>query len=357
MYVMPQLITSIDDATPLWLTEVFRRGGYLPLGEILNVAVAGIHDEQLHSLGYFLHVTWSANAPQGLPKRLFLKLPRHADFADSPSPGAHEEQMYRRLAPYQAEIPIIPCYDAVYDGEQQRYHLLLADLSETHNQPSWHLQITDRYIEQTIDCLARLHAFWWNRPDLRELAQPPTAAQIENDIQQIQANFARFDDTLSERLDQADRVIFERVAGALPLLLLRRLEPQRPTLVHGDAHFWNFLYPIQGNNLPTYILDWQQHHIDWGVSDIAYTVVLRYPHRTSSNEQQLVKRYHQALLQHGVSDYSWEICWLDYRRAALEQLAVPMLWHASGLPEPLWTLFVPRALSAFRDLVCDEFLP
>ena len=60
---------------------------------------------------------------------------------------------------------VIPCYDAVYDANRPAYHLLLADLSTTHDQPSsW--TISDYYITQTVNCLARLHAHWWEHPRL-----------------------------------------------------------------------------------------------------------------------------------------------------------------------------------------------
>jgi hypothetical protein len=58
----------------------------------------------------------------------------------------------------------------------------------------------------------------------------------------------------------------------------------------------------------------------------------------------------------GVANYAWESCWRDYRRAVVEQLLVAMQWYHVGLPDALWLQFVPRALTAYRDLTCEEFL-
>lgn len=87
-----------------------------------------------------------------------------------------------------------------------------------------------------------------------------------------------------------------------------------------------------------------------GVHDLAYAIVSRYPHRTPASERELVGRYHDGLRAAGVAHYSWGRCWEDYRRAAAEQLIVPLSWQATD------GLFVGRALAAFHDLACDEFI-
>jgi hypothetical protein len=74
------------------------------------------------------------------------------------------------------------------------------------------------------------------------------------------------------------------------------------------------------------------------------------------SEYAFVQRYYRALLQQGVANYAWESCWRDYRRAVVEQLLVAMQWYHVGLPDALWLQFVPRALTAYRDLTCEEFL-
>jgi Ser/Thr protein kinase RdoA (MazF antagonist) len=139
---------------------------------------------------------------------------------------------------------------------------------------------------------------------------------------------------------------------ALPAFWKWRRALQGQTLIHGDAHFWNFLYPLDPQEHRTYLLDWQTYRISSGTDDLAYTIVLRYPHRTPANERDLVKCYHEELLRHGVTDYSWEQCWHDYRRSAAEQLLVTLDWAG-------WASngrYVQRALTGFRDLACDEFL-
>ena len=143
---------------------------------------------------------------------------------------------------------------------------------------------------------------------------------------------------------------------SLPALWERRTRLAGQTIVHGDAHFWNFLYPLDPQTHHTCILDWQTYHISPGTKDLAYTIVLRYPQRTVANERTLVKRYHERLLAYGVHDYGWETCWRDYRLLAAEHVLYPMRWWMSGLPQDFWGMFVRPALTGFRDLGCAELL-
>jgi hypothetical protein len=70
----------------------------------------------------------------------------------------------------------------------------------------------------------------------------------------------------------------------------------------------------------------------------------------------LVKRYYDALRRHGVTTYSWERCWADYRRMAAEHVLYPLRWWMSQLPEQFWERFIAPALAGFRDLSYADLL-
>jgi hypothetical protein len=355
---MPHVLTSIDQATPAWLTGVLRRGGFLLSGEVRSVVVTRVFTEQLVSISYFLTVAYSADATPPAPTRLFLKLPRsNLESGAAVAIGEKEVRMYQALAEHQRELPLIQCYDAVYDAKRGAYHILLDDLSDTHDQPAWHLEIAERYITQTVDCLAQFHAYWWEHPQLSTIAgAPPAAAAIRAEIERLQGAFAGFADVVGDRLSAQDRRVYEAVLAALPVLWQRRTNQGGQTLVHGDAHFWNFLYPLDSQQHHTCMLDWQLSHICPGTQDLAYAIVLRYPHRTPVIEHDLIKRYYDRLLLHGVQNYSWEACWHDYRRQAAEQVLLPMRFWMNGLPSDFWGVFLQRPLMAFRELGCAEVL-
>jgi hypothetical protein len=355
---MGAVVTSVDQVTPRWLTATLARGGHLPAGEVKSVALRRVHEEQLHSVSYFLDVHYAPGAPSTAPQHLFLKLPRAGvDLNLIAWVGEREVRLYEAVAPDHRDLPIIPCYDAVYDPEQRAYHLLLADLSATHDQPAWHLTIADHYITQTVEALAAFHAYWWEHPRLTNgLGDLLTPEQVTQEIARFQEGYVAFSRLLGERLSADDRRVYECVLNALPSLWESRTELAGQTLVHGDAHFWNFLYPLDVEAHRTYLLDWQRYHISPGTKDLAYTIVLRYPHRTLENERLLVRRYHEGLLRHGVANYSWETCWTDYRRLAAEYVLFPLGSWLGGGREEFWGLFIGRALAGFRDLRCAELL-
>jgi tetratricopeptide (TPR) repeat protein len=348
----PGVLTTIEEATPAWLTRVLRQGGWLPTGIVRSLGVERVHEEQLHTLGYFLRAEYDADAPPTAPGRLFLKLPRPGgDRARAVRRGMPEVRMYRALAADQGELPIIPCYDAAYDPELGSYHLLLADLSATHEQPASFRTIAHRYVEETANALARFHAHWWAHPALgRDIGELPDAMAAAAACARLRDGFPEFATLLGDRLSDEDRGIYERVLAALPALRSRPWQ----TMLHGDAHFWNFLYPRAPQAGQTCIIDWHTYRLGRGASDLAYTIVLRYPARTPENERDLVRRYHEQLCARGVAGYSWADCWEDYRRAAAEWVLASLYWWQDGLPEDFWSMFIEPPLRAYRDLACDD---
>jgi hypothetical protein len=336
--VSERVLASVDEVTPAWLASVLGT----PVG---TVRVARVHEEQVGSISYFLET-------DGDPSRLFLKLPR----GPAGAAGEREVGLYRAVGADQASLPLVRCLDAAWDAETRRYHLLLEDLSETHDQPAWHLDVAERYVFGTVDCLARLHAYWWLRPHrAEELTSVDRPDDQDARLARLRAAFPEFVDALDDRLSSDDRHVYERLLEELPRLTAERAGWSSQTVVHGDAHFWNFLYARDPSRDDTRVLDWQTYHRGPAVEDVAYLLVLRDPHRTPERERSMLERYHRELGAAGV-DLGCELFHQQYRHAALEQLLMPLNACSWGAPADFWPLFVPRALAAFRDLDCRELL-
>jgi hypothetical protein len=73
---MSHAITAVEEVTPQWLTDILLRNGHLSSGAVRSVEISGVHDQQLHSVSYFLAVTYTPNTPASAPAHLYLKLPR-----------------------------------------------------------------------------------------------------------------------------------------------------------------------------------------------------------------------------------------------------------------------------------------
>jgi hypothetical protein len=81
-----------------------------------------------------------------------------------------------------------------------------------------------------------------------------------------------------------------------------------------------------------------------------------YPSRRRELETPLLRRYHEALLAHGIANYPFDDLWLDYRRCAIRNLTIPIILWSRGMKPQAWWHRLECALSAYRDLECDELL-
>ena len=87
------------------------------------------------------------------------------------------------------------------------------------------------------------------------------------------------------------------------------------------------------------------------MNDVAYFIGAGLePQVRKPVEEELVRGYHDGLSRAGVSDYSWEDCWLGYRRGAFAGFAVTVI--ASMLVQRTDrgdTMFTTMASAAMRD--------
>jgi hypothetical protein len=133
------------------------------------------------------------------------------------------------------------------------------------------------------------------------------------------------------------------------------------TLFHGDAGENNILVPRDGDR-PLYVIDRQP--FDWslttglGAYDFAYALVLDWPvELRRAWEEPVLRRYHAELLRRGVSGYSWEQLWGDYRLCIALCVTIPVEYCRGGLNErwlPVWLLMLQRVLAACDDLAVME---
>ena len=356
---MQALITNVNQVTPTWLTDVLREAGHLPEGHVTDVqpkpgpkAVSQIIP---------LHLRYSVDAPNSAPSRLILKISKPRLEGES----SKEFEFYRFVSNRKTDLPIVRCYQAVYSSQMGQGHLLLQDLSDTHfSHPPSQLPTLNVYSEQIVDALACLHAFWWDdttfgvkgsqaRPDMSatHAVAAELAAWAEN-------TFPTFADFLGDRLSQERRQMYERAMISLPPRLSARFASDKAvTLIHGDIHIGNFLYPHDPTHETVRILDWKSWSLDIGADDLAHMMaVFWFPERRSRLEQKLLRQYHNRLLEYGVTEYDWQACWYDYRLSVVRLLFYPIWQWSMGAPADIWWNHLERVILAFQDLRCSELL-
>ena len=69
------------------------------------------------------------------------------------------------------------------------------------------------------------------------------------------------------------------------------------------------------------VVDWQTVQLGLGAADVAYFLGNAFDAEVRRGcEESLVQRYHEGLLGYGVTGYSLEECWDDYRRSSYASL-------------------------------------
>lgn len=348
-------ITTLSQITPAWLTATLQQAGCLADGQVRTIEFSEQRQTGFHTV-VRLYVTYSQAATA--PPHLFLKfsLPeRQVRVAEN----GWEVKFYRDIASQMKGGPLIRCYDAVFSAQHKKLHLLLEDLTATHDaqEPS-HLPPLLPDCERIVDALAQFHAAWWERPPFAVAGwQLPDDTELAARIDGLSRRFHAFQAMLGDRLSTERRTIYQTVLAALPTLYRRLQAAQGMTVVHDDIHIGNFLYPHEPNRDKVRILDWQTWTIDLAVKDLAHMLAyFWFPERRARYEQSLLRHYHERLQTYGITNYSWDTLYNDYRLCVIRKLFHPAWQWENGENTSKWWFHHERILLAYQDLQCAELV-
>jgi aminoglycoside phosphotransferase (APT) family kinase protein len=161
-----------------------------------------------------------------------------------------------------------------------------------------------------------------------------------------------FVDNLGALLSAEDVATVRAIPEVIGRWALARAE--RFGLVHGDYRLDNLLFPPSGAP-GVAAVDWQTLSLALPARDLAYFIGTSLdPEERRASERALVEAYHAALVRHGVSAYSLEECWDDYRFAMLQGPLVSVFGQAYGTRtergDRMFAAMTARSCAAIRDL-------
>ena len=205
--------------------------------------------------------------------------------------------------------------------------------------------------------MARFHAEWWDDPRLGvSVGTWPTEETVKQQLQAAAKRFGSFADRLGDRLSRERRELYERYLEAAPRLRTRLRSRRNLTIVHADAHVWNFLLPRDDGD-DVRIFDWDTWRAGLASNDLAYMMAMHwYPDFRRMVERPLLDSYHAELEACGVKDYTRHALDDDYRLSVLWNITTPVWQEANGIPPVIWWNNLERIMLAVDDLDCRELL-
>jgi hypothetical protein len=336
--VTPDVVCRPDQLTSAWLSEALQRAV-----EVRSVDAVGTGQ-----IGACYRVTLLG---AGGRETMLAKLPAADPGTREMLAGAYrgEVTFYADLASTVAVVVPRCEYAAIRAGTGE-FTLLLEDLAPA-VQGDQLAGCSLGHAGAAVVNLAGLHGPRWCDPTLLDV--PGLSVNGPDDAAILAELYGpateTFVDALHDRLGEDDVDTLHGCVEVAETWALARAE--RFALVHGDYRLDNLMF--DGDSV--WAVDWQTLSLALPARDLAYVLgtSLEVDDRRAG-EHDLVAAYHQALLAHGVSSYSSEQCWDDYRFAMVQGPLVAVFGFAYGTRtdrgDLMFAAMVRRACAAIRDL-------
>jgi hypothetical protein len=357
------MIIGPEDVDAAWITDALRESGAIVGASVVSFTAEPVGTGQVgHNVRFTL--TYDAREPAA-PATVVAKFPSPDETSRNTGVaiGNYEKEarFYRDLA-HLVDIRTPHCHRVELDEESRLATLLMADLAPAEQGD----QIAGCSVDEAalvVDQMPALHAPLWDDPALGQVAWlgAPTAEGFQMLAGFYQSLWPGFCERYADRLSDEVRDLGGRFGASLASWASRRVEGPL-TLVHGDFRLDNILFgPGPGGERQVTVVDWQTPALGIGVDDLSYFLGAGLvPEVRRVVEQDLVRRYHEGLLERGVTGYSWEQCWEDYRRFSFSglQMAViaSMIVRADERGDEMFLAMAERHAAQVAELGAEEFL-
>ncbi len=317
MAAITPLPINPQSLTAEWLTGALRSSGVLPEGRVSSVSQVTI-GAGVGFIGAIARLTVTYDgAPASAPTTIIAKLP-------SEDPGSRmvgvafglyerEVRFYSDLA-RDCGLPAPAPYFSHYDGTSGQAVVLLEDLAAG----EWGDQVagaTPAQGELAMDALGAFHARWWANPEMD--AHPWITSGIEIIRQPVQL---MYEAAWRPAVERFGHLFPEAIRAQIPdfgrrtMSALDAMKEYPETLCHGDYRPDNLFFGAPGSGRPLVVCDWQSASRGPGVVDAAYFIAGSLsPDDRRAHEDELLRRYHNLLLEGGVKGYSLAQLKEDYR--------------------------------------------
>lgn len=345
---------DLSDITAEWLGDAMgRRVASL---EIRNLGEGvGVMAEVSR-----LHVEWADGDPE--PATLIAKTPSPAEAnqASATTFGFYTRELsfYNEVAA-EMDLRVPTCHVAEGHESGVPFVLILEDVSDARQLDQLEgISLADA--EAVIDEIVKLHARWWESPKFASMAWlPPMNNPLYKGYAEALPELGPLlQQQWGDRLDPAAMPWLESITTRYTDLLDWLVSSGPLTFCHYDLRPDNILVEPSGQ---VCVLDWQLAVRNKGAFDIAYFLGQNVPTAfRRDNEDALVRRYHAGLEAGGVSGYSFDQCWDDYRGSMLMHVVsatqIQTLDGGNERGQRLLDAMLTQGWQSAVDLDAGEFL-
>jgi aminoglycoside/choline kinase family phosphotransferase len=326
--------TTFEALTPEWVTGALRASGVIGDAAVTEAQAEPV-GQGVGLLCQLARITLTYDRPMaGAPTSVVAKFPT----ADPQTRGMvslfrfyeREVRFYEQIADG-LELATPRRYYSAYDPAGGDFILLLEDLTARRLGD----QLAGCSLEDArlaIGELAKLHAAWWQSPRLEGLAWMPAADDVVNKtgLTVFPQAWSLFLQRFGEKLPPPMVPIGERLSVRAPEIL-DRFAGRPATVCHGDYRLDNLFFGNGGDAPPLTVIDWQIAIRSAGTYDVGYmTSQSLDPDLRRKHEMDVLRMYHQALIERGVQGYSFDQCLEDYRWTLLFCFAYPVIGGTMG---------------------------
>ncbi len=363
---MASSISSVSQIDVAWLNEALRSAGRLK-SEVTGVAVETI-GSGVGLMGELGRLRLSYAGEEDLPDTMIAKCaaqtPENKGVAQVLDFYNREVNFYNNIA---ADCPMrvpVSYFGKVYDDTYD-CAILMEDLGDvTPRDQIEGASIDDAH--HAVQDIAAMHTQYWGKARQPEYAwmydfqSEAEAARLRDMVYMpaLEPALSNFSELIPPSLKKVCKEVGERYVE----FWAQRQSPHE-TFVHGDYRQDNIIYiEDQDSKIRSIVMDWQISGVGKGVFDVTYFLCQSLPSDVRAKvEKDLVEDYFEALCRDGVSDYTFNECWEDYRLFVLGCLIYPItvcgtLDLANERGRALATVMLERNLAAIHDLNCVDLM-
>lgn len=345
MTVAAPIPRTPEDVTPQWLSTVLG-------AEVVSSNASPVGTGQT---GATYRLTVEYAGPTELPSTFAVKLAAQDDTVrDRVALGYRSEHAFYTQVADVVKVPVPRCFHCDISDDGGDVVLLLADLAPA-EQGDQIAGCDAAAAELAVRAIAGLHGptwcdpAWATFPGLVMSTPDAATAQGFGDVA-VMATQLTLDRLGSEMADENRETATAAMALTTPWLLA---EPGRFALMHGDYRLDNLLFTP--DRAAATVVDWQTLGVGLPARDLAYFAATSLqPTLRGELDDHLVAAYHDALLEHGVTDYDLDACRRDYRLGMLQAPLITTLGCAfastTDRGDEMMRIMLERGCQAIREL-------